>query len=93
MNDNQPHRFYGGIGRHARSLYAHVLDHQGKTVFEQDLPADPGAFRSAAVPSPGGEGAGPRKAVWCHSGDRVRRRCREPSRCRVLSASRSERVE
>ena len=47
---NQPHRFYCGVDLHARSLFAHVLDAKGKTVFEQDLPADPKAFLTAIKP-------------------------------------------
>ena len=38
------HRFYCGVDLHARTMFTHVLDHKGKTVFEQDLPADPAAF-------------------------------------------------
>jgi hypothetical protein len=46
------HRFYAGADLHARtlSLYVHVLDHQGKTVFEEDLPAEPNAFLQAVQP-------------------------------------------
>jgi transposase len=44
------HRFYVGVDLHARSMYIHVLDHQGKTVFEQDLPAEPGVFLDAMKP-------------------------------------------
>jgi transposase len=47
---NQPHRFYVGVDLHARSLFTHVLDHKGRTVFEQDLPADPEAFLKAIRP-------------------------------------------
>ena len=47
---NQPHRFYCGVDLHARSLYTHVLDHKGRTVFEQDLPADPAVFLKAVKP-------------------------------------------
>jgi len=47
---NQPHRFYCGVDLHARSLFTHVLDHKGRTVFEQDLPADPEAFLKAIRP-------------------------------------------
>lgn len=46
----QQHRFYAGVDLHARSLYAHVLDHQGQTVFERDLPACPDAFLDAIGP-------------------------------------------
>jgi hypothetical protein len=38
---NQPHRFYAGIDLHARSMFTHVLNEKGKTVFEHDLPARP----------------------------------------------------
>jgi transposase len=31
-------------------MFTHVLDHKGKTVFEQDLPADPVAFLKAIKP-------------------------------------------
>src|SRR5215468_4397075 len=44
------HRFYCGVDLHARTLYVHVLDHKGRTVFEQDLPADPKAFLTAIQP-------------------------------------------
>ena len=44
------HRFYCGVDLHARTMYVHVLDHTGKTVFEQDLPADPRAFLRAVKP-------------------------------------------
>jgi transposase len=44
------HRFYCGVDLHARTLFTHVLDHRGKTVFEQDLPADPAAFLKAIQP-------------------------------------------
>jgi transposase len=47
---NQPHRFYAGVDLHARSLFTHVLDHAGKTVFERDLPARPDAFLDAVRP-------------------------------------------
>jgi transposase len=46
----QPHRFYAGVDLHARTLYVHILDANGKTVFEQDLPADPDAFLEAVAP-------------------------------------------
>jgi transposase len=47
---NHPHRFYCGVDLHARTLFTHVLDAKGKTVFEQDLPADPAAFLRAIKP-------------------------------------------
>jgi transposase len=47
---NQPHRFYAGIDLHARSMFTHVLDAKGQTVFEHDLPARPDAFLEAIAP-------------------------------------------
>jgi transposase len=47
---NRQHRFYCGVDLHARTLFVHILDHKGKTVFEQDLPADPQAFLGAIQP-------------------------------------------
>jgi transposase len=44
------HRFYAGIDLHARSMYIHILDHQGKTVLERELPAEPQAFLDAMKP-------------------------------------------
>src|SRR5262249_372663 len=43
-------RFYAGIDLHARTMYVRVLDHKGKTVFEQALPADPKTIRAAIRP-------------------------------------------
>jgi len=37
----QHHRFYAGVDMHARSMFTHILDQKGKTVFEKDLPAEP----------------------------------------------------
>src|SRR5262249_32084926 len=45
----QPHRFYAGVDLHARSMFTHVLDHSGQTVFQRDLPARPEAFLAAAT--------------------------------------------
>ena len=36
------HAFYCGVDLHARSMFTHVLDHAGATVFARDLPARPG---------------------------------------------------
>jgi transposase len=47
---NTPHRFYAGGDLHARNLYLHVLDDQGKTRFEQNLDARPDAFLRAVAP-------------------------------------------
>jgi len=44
------HRFYAGVDLHARSMYIHILDHQGKTVLERNLPAEPDAFLEAVKP-------------------------------------------
>ena len=47
---NQPHAYYCGIDLHARSMFTHVLDHAGATVFAGDLPASPDAFLHATAP-------------------------------------------
>src|SRR5579872_6894292 len=47
---NQPHAFYAGVDLHARTMYTHVLDDRGRTVFERDLPACPEAFLDAVQP-------------------------------------------
>jgi transposase len=47
---SQQHRFYAGVDLHARTMFTHVLDHQGKTVFQRDLPAWPEAFLDAVRP-------------------------------------------
>ena len=44
------HAFYCGVDLHARSMFTHILDHEGNTVFEADLPASPEAFRNAIAP-------------------------------------------
>jgi len=44
------HSYYCGIDLHARSMFTHILDHEGKTVFERDLPAGPDAFLDAVAP-------------------------------------------
>jgi transposase len=49
-NYQQPHAYYCGVDLHARSLYTHILDHTGRTVFERDLPASPAAFLDAVAP-------------------------------------------
>jgi hypothetical protein len=38
---NQQHRLYCGVDLHARSMFTHVLDAGGTTVFEKNLPAGP----------------------------------------------------
>jgi len=50
MNYNRQHRFYCGVDLHARTMFTHVLDHKGKTVFEKDLPSNPAAFLRAVKP-------------------------------------------
>ena len=47
---NQQHRFYCGVDLHARSMFTHILDDKGKTVFERDLPAGPEHFLDAVKP-------------------------------------------
>jgi len=47
---NGSHAFYCGVDLHARSMFTHVLDHAGATVFARDLPAWSGAFLPAATP-------------------------------------------
>jgi transposase len=50
MNYNHPHRFYCGVDLHARTMFLHVLDHKGKTVFQGELPASPVEFLRAIKP-------------------------------------------
>ena len=50
MNYNRSHAFYCGVDRQARSMYTHVLDAQGKTLCDRDLPAEPAAFLDAVAP-------------------------------------------
>jgi hypothetical protein len=47
---NQAHAFYAGVDLHARSMFTHVLDQRGRTVFERDLPACPDAFLDTVKP-------------------------------------------
>ena len=47
---NTQHSYYCGIDLHARSMFTHILDHEGKTVFERDLPAGLDAFLDAVQP-------------------------------------------
>ena len=47
---NTQHAYYCGVDLHARSMFTHILDHEGKTVFERDLPAGPDAFLDAVKP-------------------------------------------
>ena len=46
----QQHRYYAGIDLHARSMFTHILNAEGQTVFEKDLPAGPDVFRDAIKP-------------------------------------------
>ena len=50
MHYTNQHRFYCGVDLHARSMFTHVLDAKGKTVFEEDLPAGPDEFLRAIKP-------------------------------------------
>ena len=36
MNYNTQHKFYCGVDLHARSMFVHIVDHKGKTVFVED---------------------------------------------------------
>src|ERR1700694_1730782 len=47
---SQLHRFYCGVDLHARTLYLHVLDHDGTTRFEKNIPARPAQFLDAVQP-------------------------------------------
>src|SRR5262245_48998731 len=47
---SQQHRFYAGVDLHARSMFIHILDQAGRTVYERDLPARPEAFLEAVGP-------------------------------------------
>ena len=47
---NQPHAAYCGVDLHARTMYLHVLDAQGRTTFDKNLPARPDAFLDAVAP-------------------------------------------
>ena len=40
-NYNQQHQFYAGVDLHARSMYLHIVNAKGKTVFERELPTWP----------------------------------------------------
>jgi len=44
------HRFYVGVDLHARTMFVHILDHKGQTVFAKDLPASPAEFLHAIKP-------------------------------------------
>jgi transposase len=44
------HRFYCGVDLHARTMYTHVVDANGKTVFDKDLSTDPAIFLDAITP-------------------------------------------
>lgn len=44
------HRFYCGVDLHARTMFTHVLDDQGRTAFEKDLPTEPAVFLDALAP-------------------------------------------
>ena len=46
----QQHQYYCGGDLHARTLFLHILDSQGQTRFEKNLPANPQAFLDAVAP-------------------------------------------
>jgi transposase len=43
-------RFYAGVDLHARAIFLVVLDHDGRTVFARNLPANPESFLRAVAP-------------------------------------------
>jgi hypothetical protein len=47
---NQQRRFYCDVDLHARSMFAHVLNLKGKTVFEKYLLIDPDEYPFAIKP-------------------------------------------
>jgi transposase len=47
---NRQHQYYCGVDLHARSMFTHILDAQGQTVLERNLPAGPEAFLDAVAP-------------------------------------------
>ena len=50
-NYNQQHQFYAGVDLHARSMYLHIVNAKGKTVYEQDLPAGSPTPTNFSTPS------------------------------------------
>jgi hypothetical protein len=46
----QPHRFYGGVDLHARTLAVCVLDAQGHIVRACSIPANPEALLDTVAP-------------------------------------------
>ena len=69
---DRQHQYYGGVDLHARTMYLHVLDQQGKTRFEGNLAADPGVFLDSV--------ARPRQ-LWI--GPRARDRNLDPAAGRI----------
>jgi transposase len=47
---NQQHRFYAGIDLHARSMHLCILDQDGNTAFDKNLPGRPETFLHALAP-------------------------------------------
>ena len=47
---NSPQAFYCGVDLHARTMYVHVLEQQGKTAFAGDLTASPESFLAVVAP-------------------------------------------
>jgi transposase len=47
---NTPQAYYCGVDLHARSMFTHILDAQGSTVFASNLTADPAVFLDAIAP-------------------------------------------
>ncbi len=52
-NYQSSHPYYAGVDLHARSLFVHITDAAGTTLFAADLPAAPRPFLDALRPFPG----------------------------------------
>ncbi len=49
-NYKTQHAYYCGVNLHARSLFVHVLDHNGRTHLQRDIAASPTTFLDAVKP-------------------------------------------
>ena len=47
---NTQHSYYCGIDLHTRSMFLHILDQAGNSVFAKDLPASPESLLDAVAP-------------------------------------------
>ena len=48
----RPHKFYGGIDLHARTMHVCILDHDANVVFDRNLACKPKAFLDAIADPP-----------------------------------------